>query len=186
MREGLFVAIVGPSGAGKDTLLRAVADDVYDHPGIIFVRRVITRLSDGITEDHDTMTPEEFEAGRAAGLFCLSWRAHGLSYGLPRSALNDVNQGNTVVANVSRTALAEAVRTFDRVAVVEITADPEILIERIIARGRESADEARARIARSVSLQVPHAACFHARIDNSGPIAVAKERLIGILRPSSE
>ena len=185
MREGMFVAIVGPSGAGKDTLIRAVAEAVSDRPEIIFVRRIITRLSDGVTEDHDTMTPEAFEAGRAAGTFCLSWGAHGLFYGLPKSALDAVDRGNTVVANVSRTALSEAVRTFGRVAVVEITADPEILVERIIARGRESADEARGRIARSVAFDVPHAACCYAQIDNSGPIDVAKDQLIKILSSSS-
>jgi ribose 1,5-bisphosphokinase len=181
LREGLFVAIVGPSGAGKDTLIRAVAEAVCDQPGIIFVRRVITRLSDGVTEDHDTMTPQAFEAGRTAGMFCLSWGAHGRLYGLPRSALNAVYRGNTVVANVSRTVLAEAVRTFDRVAVVEITADPEILVQRIIARGRESADEARGRVARSVAFHVPHAARSYVRIDNSGPIDFAKYQLIKIL-----
>ena len=96
-----------------------------------------------------------------------------------------VTPGNTVIANVSRTALSEAVRTFGRVAVVEITADPEILVERIIARGRESADEARGRIARSVAFDVPHAACCYAQIDNSGPIDVAKDQLIKILSSSS-
>jgi ribose 1,5-bisphosphokinase len=184
LRKGMFVAIVGPSGAGKDTVIRAAAEAVRDQPDIIFVRRVITRWSDGVTEDHDTMTPEAFEAGRAAGMFCLSWGAHGLLYGLPQSALDAEGRGNTVVANVSRAVLAEAVRTFDRVAVVEITADPEILVERIIARGRESADEVRGRIARSVAFHVPNAACCYMRIDNSGPIDVAKDRLITILTSS--
>ncbi len=182
----MFVAIVGPSGAGKDTVIRTVAEAVHDQPGIIFVRRIITRLSDGVTEDHDTMTPEAFEAGRAAGIFCLSWEAHGLLYGLPQSALDAVDRGNTVIANVSRSVLSEAVRTFGRVAVVEITADPEILVERIIARGRESAAEARGRIARSAAFHLPHAACNYVRIDNSGPIDVAKERLIKILGSSGE
>ncbi|WP_414475157.1 phosphonate metabolism protein/1,5-bisphosphokinase (PRPP-forming) PhnN [Microvirga sp. M2] len=181
MRKGMFIAIVGPSGAGKDTLIRVVAEAVRDQPEIIFVRRVITRLSDGVTEDHDSMTPEEFEAGRAAGLFCLSWGAHGLFYGLPQSALDEVGRGNTVVANISRAVLDEAVRTFGRVAVVEITAHPEILVERIIARGRESADEARGRIVRSVDFHVPQAACRYVRIDNSGPVDVAKNSLIEVL-----
>lgn len=185
MRKGMFVAIVGPSGAGKDTVIRAVAEAVRDQPDIIFVRRVITRLSDGVTEDHDTMTPEAFEAGREAGMFCLSWGAHGLFYGLPQSALDAVGRGNTVVANVSRAILTEAVRTFGRVAVVEITADPQILLERIMARGRESAEEARGRIARSVAFDVPCAACRYVRIDNSGPIDVAKDQLTKILSSSS-
>jgi ribose 1,5-bisphosphokinase len=185
LRKGIFVAIVGPSGAGKDTVIRAVAEAVRDQPDIIFVRRVITRLSDGITEDHDTMTPEAFEAGCAAGMFCLSWGAHGLFYGLPQSALDAVDRGNTVVANVSRAVLTDAVRTFGRVAVVEITADPEILLERIMARGRESAEEARGRIARTVNFHLPHAACSYVRIDNSGPIDVAKDQLTKILSSSS-
>ncbi|MEZ0168205.1 phosphonate metabolism protein/1,5-bisphosphokinase (PRPP-forming) PhnN [Microvirga sp. TS319] len=177
----MFVAIVGPSGAGKDTLIRAVAEAVRHQPGIIFVRRVITRISDGTTEDHDTMTPEAFEAGRVAGMFCLSWGAHGLFYGLPQSALDAVVRGNTVVANISRGILDEAVKTFGRIAVVEITARPEILAERIIARGRESADEASGRIVRSVDFHVPAAACSYVRIDNSGPIDVAKNRFIEVL-----
>ncbi|WP_205790109.1 phosphonate metabolism protein/1,5-bisphosphokinase (PRPP-forming) PhnN [Microvirga makkahensis] len=185
MHKGALVAIVGPSGAGKDSVIGAAAQAVRDQPDIVFVRRVITRLSDGVTEDHDTMTPEAFEAGRAAGMFCLSWGAHGLFYGLPQSALDAVNRGKIVVANVSRAVLTDAVRTFGRVAVVEITAAPEILLERIMARGRENAEEARRRIARSVNFQLPHAACSYVRIDNSGPIDIAKDQLIKILSSSS-
>src|SRR5215207_2300078 len=107
--EGVFVAIVGPSGAGKDTLLKAAAEALSHRPDIVFVRRVITRTSDGVSEDHDTLTPHAFEAARTAGLFCLSWRAHGLFYGLPHSALDAVRRGDAVVANVSRTVLVDAV-----------------------------------------------------------------------------
>ncbi|EIM27041.1 phosphonate metabolism protein/1,5-bisphosphokinase (PRPP-forming) PhnN [Microvirga lotononidis] len=180
----MFVAIVGPSGAGKDTVIRAVAEALRDRSGITFVRRVITRLSDGVTEDHDTMTPDAFEAGRAAGMFCLSWGAHGLFYGLPLSALDAVGQGNVVVANVSRSVLAEAVKTFGRVAVVEITADPEILLGRILARGRESAEEARRRIARSADTNLPHATCSYVQIDNSGPVEIARDQLTKVLSAS--
>lgn len=185
LRKGLFVAIVGPSGAGKDTVIRAVAEAVRDQPDIIFVRRVITRLSDGVTEDHDSMTLEAFEAGRAAGMFCLSWGAHGLFYGLPQSAHDAVDRGNIVVANVSRVVLTDAVRTFGRVAVVEITADPDILLERIMARGRESSEEARGRIARSVKFHLPYATCSYVRIDNSGPVNIARDQLTKLLRSSA-
>jgi ribose 1,5-bisphosphokinase len=178
LREGLFVAIVGPSGAGKDTLLKAAAEALSHRPDIIFVRRVITRTSDGVSEDHDTLTPQAFEAARTAGLFCLSWRAHGLLYGLPHSALDAVRRGDAVVANVSRTVLVDAVQTFDRLAVVEITADPEVLVERIAARGRESEEDARERVARSVTLRVPPTACSYVQINNSGPMEIARERLV--------
>src|SRR3712207_8744247 len=63
---------------------------------------LITRLSDGVTEDHDTMTPEAFEGGREAGMFCLSWGAHGLFYGLPQSALDSVRSGERRVGQECR------------------------------------------------------------------------------------
>ena len=58
---GLFVAIVGPSGAGKDSLIargrrRAGADDV-----VAIVRRVVTRAADA-HEDHDTLDDAAFAA----------------------------------------------------------------------------------------------------------------------------
>ena len=177
--EGVFVAIVGPSGAGKDTLLKAAAEALSHRPDIIFVRRVITRTSDGVSEDLPRGQPDDDQqAARTAGLFCLSWRAHGLFYGLPHSALDAVRQGDAVVANVSRTVLVDAVQTFGRLAVVEITADPEVLVERIAARGRESEEDARERVARSVTLRVPPTACSYVQFNNSGPMEIARERLV--------
>ncbi len=73
IRNGAFVAVVGPSGAGKDTLIAHAKAALADEPPVEFVRRVITRPSDGATEDHDTLTEAEFLEALANGAFALAW-----------------------------------------------------------------------------------------------------------------
>lgn len=143
----MLVLVVGPSGAGKDTLLnaarRALAGDVRFH----FVRRVITRPADPGGEDHEPVT----EANFATWQFALQWQAHGLRYGIPADVADDVARGVTVVANVSRGVIAEAATRFP-VRVIEVTAPPQVLAARLAARGRESATDIAARLARDVPL----------------------------------
>ena len=45
---GRLILVVGPSGAGKDTLLGLAKAACADDPGIIFSRRVITRQASDI------------------------------------------------------------------------------------------------------------------------------------------
>src|SRR5688572_13101771 len=101
IRNGAFVAVVGPSGAGKDTLIAHAKTALADEPQVEFVRRVITRPSDGgATEDHDTLTDGEFLEAQADGVFALAWEAHGLRYGLPASIDVAIENGHVAVANV--------------------------------------------------------------------------------------
>ena len=124
IRNGAFVAVVGPSGAGKDTLIAHARAALADEPQVEFVRRVITRPSDGETEDHDTLADAEFLEAQAEGAFALAWEAHGLRYGLPASVDRAIENGHVAVANVSRGALPALRQRYANVAVVEITADP--------------------------------------------------------------
>lgn len=180
-QKGLLVAVVGPSGAGKDTLIRGAFDALAGEPRIQLARRVITRPCDGGTEDHDCLPADEFERVEAAGGFCLTWRAHGLAYALPRSVAESVEAGNLVVANLSRRSLREADARFGGIAIVEITAPRATLIERIAARGRETAVQVEARLMRQVALEVPEGARSVLSIDNGGPLEIGVERLLGHL-----
>ena len=93
-------AVVGPSGAGKDTLMAAAAH----RPGVALVRRVITRPAEAGGEDFEGVTPEAFAARKARGAFALDWEAHGLRYGIPHDQL----RGGDVIFNGSRAALPAA------------------------------------------------------------------------------
>ena len=145
----MLVLVVGPSGAGKDTLLDRARVALADEPRVRFVRREITRPASAGGEAHTEVTPDQFADRRAS--YALSWQAHGLGYGIPGDIAEDLAAGRVVVANISRAVIAEAAAKFP-VCVLEITAPPAVLAERLAMRGRESADDIAARLARQVAL----------------------------------
>jgi ribose 1,5-bisphosphokinase len=151
MSRGAFVAVVGPSGAGKDTLIASARASLAADAHYLFVRRVVTRPA-GSFEDHKSMTDGEFERAEAAGAFALSWRAHGLSYGVPVATLAAVESGVIAVCNLSRAAIPDARRRFPRVATVLVTAPNAVLAARLVARGRETEEEAARRLARESTI----------------------------------
>jgi ribose 1,5-bisphosphokinase len=140
--SGWLVLVVGPSGAGKDTVLRYARARLGKERGIVFARRAITRPAEE-SEEHEPLTLSAFLDRR----FALNWAAHGLHYGIPASIEPALVAGGIVVANVSRAILAEAAQKF-RCLVVEITAPPDVLAARLAARGRESAGDIALRLAR--------------------------------------
>jgi ribose 1,5-bisphosphokinase len=166
----MLVLVVGPSGAGKDTLLdsakRSLAGDVRFH----FARRVITRPAEAGGESHEAVTDEEFLARD----FALQWHVHGLRYGIPAEVLQ---VAPVVVANVSRTVIGEAARRFVT-CVIEVTAPQEVLVARLGARGRENSAEVAARLARSVAL--PDSVLAETVI-NDGSVADGAARFIAAL-----
>ena len=105
------------------------------------------------TEDHDTLADAAFVEAEADGAFAIAWEAHGLRYGLPADVDRAIANGHVAVANVSRGALPALRQRYANVAVVEITAEPEILAERLAGRGRESRGEVLARLARTVAVR---------------------------------
>ena len=99
--------VVGPSGAGKDTLIGIARDACAQERRIVFPRRLVNREASA-SEDHDTFDEEAFLAGEAAGRYPLSWRAHGLCYALPPAIVDAVREGCVVVSNVSRAVIPMA------------------------------------------------------------------------------
>ena len=143
---GRLFAVVGPSGAGKDTLLAGVCGADGPH----WVRRVITRPESAGGEPFEGVTQSDFATREARGDFALIWRAHGLAYGIPRSELVALKSGRDVVFNGSRAALGRAAAAFPGLQVILVTAPAEVLAERLAARGRESVGQIAARLAREV------------------------------------
>ncbi|WP_270934259.1 phosphonate metabolism protein/1,5-bisphosphokinase (PRPP-forming) PhnN [Falsiroseomonas oryzae] len=172
----MLVGVVGPSGAGKDTLLSGARAALAGTPAIRFVRRTITRPAEPGGEDHLPATPAEFHRLRDLGGFALWWDAHGLLYGIPADIVADMQWG-LVVANLSRGVLAEAHRRFP-LTVIEVTAPPELRASRLAARGREDAGAVAARLGRQAPIPPGIA---HRRIVNDGGIAQGVARMVDLL-----
>ncbi|WP_163272479.1 phosphonate metabolism protein/1,5-bisphosphokinase (PRPP-forming) PhnN [Chelativorans alearense] len=184
VRQGVFVAVAGPSGAGKDSVMDYARQRLGPLAGeIVFARRIITRPMDAGGEDHDTLDETAFERARAAGRFALSWRANGLSYALPAEIDGTMRSGGVAVANVSRAVIPALEERYAHVLPVIVTAPPEVLADRLSRRGRETREEVLARLARGADseLKVEDATV----IDNSGPLEAAGERFLTVLRKAA-
>lgn len=176
---GLLVLVVGPSGVGKDTLL-AGARLALGPDAAVFPRREITRPPDLGGEDYISVSEAAFAARAAAGGYALAWRAHGLAYGVPGSILDDLRSGATVVVNASRSVVAEARQRFPRLRVVSVTADPDQLAARLALRGRETADEIAARLARAPD--APVGGSDVVAIANDGAVEAGIAALVAAIR----
>jgi ribose 1,5-bisphosphokinase len=146
---GRLILVVGPSGAGKDTLLGLARSACAEDKDVVFPRRVVTREASA-SEDNAELSREGFREALERGEFAMHWEAHGHSYGLPRSIDEDLRAGRAVVVNVSRTVIDAARRAYANVIVVAITAPPEVLAERLKMRSRGSDGEVEHRLSRAV------------------------------------
>jgi ribose 1,5-bisphosphokinase len=147
---GRLILVVGPSGAGKDTLLALAKAACADDRTIVFPRRVVTREA-SVAEDNEALSPDAFREALARGEFALHWEAHGHFYGLRRAIDDDIRAGRTVVINVSRTVIDAARQAYADVTVVSITAPPDVLAERIAMRARRSDGQSAQRLNRTVN-----------------------------------
>ena len=151
---GRLILVVGPSGAGKDTLLGFAKASCAEDANIVFPRRVVTREASS-SEDNVALSPDEFRQALVRGDFAMYWEAHGHSYGLPRAIDDDIRAGHSVVVNVSRTVIEAARRAYANVVVIAITAPPEVLAERIKMRARSSDSNSEHRLSRTVDAAAP-------------------------------
>lgn len=171
----MITAVVGPSGAGKDTLIQRALRARSD---LRLVRRVITRPTEAGGEDFEGVTPEDFARREARGDFALTWEAHGLSYGIPKAQVEGLGD---VIFNGSRAALPLAARVFPGLQVILITAPAEVLASRLAARGRETADDIRLRLERA-RFEMPEGIPFLTVVNDQSP-EIGTARLLSALQP---
>ncbi|WBL78399.1 phosphonate metabolism protein/1,5-bisphosphokinase (PRPP-forming) PhnN [Bradyrhizobium xenonodulans] len=175
---GRLVLVVGPSGAGKDTLLRLAQTACIDDHNVVFPRRVVTRESSA-DEDNLAMSHDDFRRAREHGDFAVHWEAHGHSYALPLDINDDIRAGRAVVANVSRTVIGALRQAYANVVVVAITAPPDVLAQRLAARARHSDGNIADRLARSVD---DMAAQADVTILNAGSADYHSRHLVRVIR----
>jgi ribose 1,5-bisphosphokinase len=178
---GRLVLVVGPSGAGKDTLIDLARAAFYDDPSVVFPRRVVTRAAAG--EPHDTMDADAFENAARAGAFALAWDAHDLRYGIPAEIDVHIRAGRSVVCNVSRAIVAQARERYAEVRVLLVTAPANVLMARLAARARGSDGDLAKRLARGEAFADFAADCV---IENVGAAdAGAKALMEAIAQPAA-
>jgi phosphonate metabolism protein PhnN/1,5-bisphosphokinase (PRPP-forming) len=166
--SGALALVVGPSGAGKDTLLGAAKIALAADPRFVFPRRVVTREAMAELEDHDTVDRNSFNLEKLRGAFALDWEAHGLCYGIPAAIEADMQAGRVVVANTSRKIIEVALEKYPRCFVLLVTATTEVRAKRLAGRGRETAAEVALRLAREGAPIPPGVDAV--TIDNSGSL----------------
>ncbi|MFG0322619.1 phosphonate metabolism protein/1,5-bisphosphokinase (PRPP-forming) PhnN [Pseudomonas putida] len=178
--KGRLIFLVGPSGSGKDSLIDALREQLAVS-GVEIARRVITRSAEAKGEAAQGVTPEQFDTLRAQGAFAMHWRANGLDYGIPRQVDQWLAAGRAVLVNGSRAYLAEARERYPDLLVVLVQVKPEVLRQRLLARGRETTEEVEQRLARSARLQAAADPSVHV-LDNSSTLEAAVAAFLSLLR----
>lgn len=176
LNTGRLLLVVGPSGVGKDSLLDGARAHFADDPTVIFSKRSITRPANAGGEVHTPISDVAFHAHVRNGDYALHWDAHDLYYGVPIAIDDDLQQGRSVVVNVSRAILGHARTTYGDLTVLSITTHPEILAERLRGRGRESEDDIQRRLARAQAMKPNGPDVIE--IDNSGLLIEGIARFI--------
>jgi len=175
--RGCLMLVIGASGVGKDSVLKAVQSSFNDHPQVHFLKRVITRPCVPENEVHDSLNETEFLLAVEQGAFAVTWQANGNHYGLPKHSMDKISAGMVVVANGSRGAL-EAIESAynNNVEVVLIRADAATINQRLNSRSRDTAEQITQRLQRNDELDIK-ARESYTIINNDGPLADAAKAL---------
>lgn len=178
---------MGPSGAGKDSLLNGLRQDMagMNTPlPLYFAQRTITRSHLQSNEDHEAVDASKFEFLLQSNAFAMNWFANGLHYGVRHHQLAPMSLGMWVMVNGSRAYLKEAKLRFPGLTVLHITAPTEVLRARLLARGRENEQDIDARLSRSQSIDLePHDLCVSnggSLLDSQVLLKNALQRLTGV------
>lgn len=173
--KGQLVYVMGPSGAGKDSLLAWLEDHLPPHMPVHLARRTITRPPRPGDEQHHSVSAQAFEQLSEAQAFAFDWQANGLRYGVRHDELSPLHLGKWVIVNGSRAYLPQALERFPHLTVVHVTASIEVLRQRLLARGRETPVMVDARVRRALAFKAPAHAI---EVRNDGALAEAGTQLL--------
>lgn len=169
-----LIYVIGPSGAGKDSLLNWLRAHGLAEAPVHWVRRTIDRPSTSEGEAHESVSWAEFQALKQAQQFAMHWNANEHHYGIRHTELQPLKKQEWVFMNGSRAYLPTAASLFPGLTVLHITAEIEVLKHRLVSRGRETLAAIEQRLQRTPPLQLPPGCGFiefhnHAPLDTSGP-----------------
>lgn len=137
---GTLFYLMGPSGAGKDTLLHTLRNRL-EKQSVIVAHRYITRPPSATGENHVALSHKEFHTFLLSNSFALHWHSHNTNYGIGIEINNWLTQNISVVINGSRAYLPQARELYPDLQPVLITAPEDVIEERLHKRKRESKAE---------------------------------------------
>ncbi len=183
--SGRLIYLMGPSGAGKDSVIDA-AREALQQIDVQVARRIITRSAEAVGEHAVGVSPDTFAQMQAAGEFAMNWQANGLQYGIGSDINARLAAGQHVLVNGSRAWLPQAVQRYHGLLPVLITVSRDVLRQRLLARGRESLVQVEERLARNDRLQAEPGQWEEGSVriealDNSADLASAVQRLMALL-----
>ncbi|MCH9639354.1 MAG: phosphonate metabolism protein/1,5-bisphosphokinase (PRPP-forming) PhnN [Betaproteobacteria bacterium] len=158
-QPGKLFYVIGPSGSGKDSLMKFARSRLGAVKKIIFAHRYITRLPEMQGENHIYLSHEEFENRKNQGFFSMYWESHDLSYGIGCEINLWLTNGYDVVINGSRAYLSSAVKIYPEMQVIFVSTSTDVLRNRLLKRNRETPEEIEKRLHRAsmqCNIEYPH------------------------------
>ena len=187
MTRGRLIYVMGPSGAGKNSVIASARDiagtleKLNKNNYLYFSPRYVTRPAadtDGASDEF-AISAGAFAHYKRIGTFALDREAHGFCYGVSTAIDTLLHAGKCVVVNGSRDYLATALGKYPQMTAVLITVAPEVAHARLLARGREDINAVIARVQRMPDINIARQQ-LHV-IDNSGPLEHATGALLHVL-----
>ena len=173
---GKLLWLMGASGSGKDSLLEVLRQQ--EDSDLLVAHRYITRPASAGCENHIALSEQEFFTRAGRNLLALSWHANGLYYGVGVEIDLWLHAGFDVVVNGSRAHLAQAkARYASALLPVCLQVSPDILRERLQARGRENGVEIAARLERAA--RYTPADCH--TLNNDGSLLQSVDQLLTLM-----
>ncbi len=150
-RQGRVFVVSGPSGVGKDAVIRELIGAPAGLPGIQRLVTATTRPqrrgeTDGV--DYHFLTPDEFTKREASGWFLETATFVGHRYGTPLAPIADIlKAGIDVILKIETHGAREVRRRIpDARLVFVMPLSLEALESRLMSRGTESAADIAKRV----------------------------------------
>jgi guanylate kinase len=163
-----IVVLSAPSGGGKTTIAKAVREQYPDRFGFSVsatTRKPRSGEHEGV--DYYFWKPDQFLKGVNHGEFLEHAQYGGELYGTLKSDVRRIlDSGRHVLLDIEVQG-AEQVRSIDpeAITIFILPSDPRVLIQRLVSRGSETADEIQKRLERA-TYEIGQATEFHRWIRN--------------------
>jgi guanylate kinase len=189
--KGLFVAICGPSGVGKGTIIKMMKERFSEALYVLSHTTREMRPGEKEGEVYFFISKDEFEEGIKQERF-LEWaQVHKKDYYgiLKEPVLKGLEEGKVVIREVDLQGVRSIKKVFDPADLVSIIILPEnlqVLRDRIAARGKLPEEEVERRLA-SAKVEILAAKEMDYRVYNiEGQIEESYQEVMAIIEKEKE